>query len=885
MEENLVTYVNEHLAIGNWGKFSVYVAFGAALFSAFSYLLSFKGNSNTTFWRNLGRAGFFVHSTAVLAIFNILFFIIQRHYFEYQYAWQHSSTVLPLKYMISCFWEGQEGSFLLWMVWHVVIGNILIFTARSWESPVLTIMGIAQVMLSTMLLGIEFFGSKIGSSPFELLRNVTEGPIFARPDYLSFIEDGNGLNPLLQNYWMVIHPPTLFFGFAASIVPFAYAVSALWTRRYTEWVKPALPWALVGVMVLGTGIIMGAFWAYESLTFGGYWAWDPVENASLIPWLILIATVHLMLIYKSTGNALYSTYLFAIFSFLLVLYATFLTRSGVLGNTSVHSFTDLGMSGQLLVFLFIFLWLPTYVTMQNTALRFGYLGVTVLVFGLSLWLGEQKAIFIPYVLITLYFFFKNIYTVNPIKGKEEDFSSREFWMFIGSIVFIISGMHVIISTSLPVFNKLGVPYAINFVNEGINNVFGTDIVEKTDFAPADDVIGYYNKWQLPFALIIAFLTAITQFLKYKKTKQKHYANNIIISFSISLLVTTLCFFVFKIKAQSATQGMLYALLLLSATFAVVGNLYYAIRVMKGKWQFSGASVAHVGFGLLLVGVLVSSANKTSISVNYSRVDLGENFDAESQKEHVLLFKDVPTPMKGYIVTYVGDSVAEPDNFFKINFERLDEDSVLTGEKFQLLPNSQKNPKMGLISNPDTRHYFSHDVFTYVSSVPDKENNKNRPYEQFYQDSIEMGDTIITNNAKVVLDGISVPENYDVNNLRIKADMRVITLYDTIVANPEFLYVGNNRVSPDVEIEEADIKIKFANIITPDSTNNIPAKFAFVVSERPFIRDYVVMMAKKFPYINFVWGGTIIMVLGFLMSIIHRVKEHRRELARNSKAEI
>ena len=878
-EQQVVTYLNEHLAIGNWGKFSVYVAFAAALFSAFSYLFSFKGNSNTTFWRNLGRAGFFVHSTAVVAIFTILFFIIQKHYFEYQYAWQHSSTVLPLKYMISCFWEGQEGSFLLWMVWHVVIGNILIFTARSWESPVLTIMAIAQVMLSTMLLGIEFFGAKIGSSPFELLRNVTEGPIFARPDYLSFIEDGNGLNPLLQNYWMVIHPPTLFFGFAASIVPFAYAVAALWTRRYTEWVKPALPWALVGVMVLGTGIIMGGFWAYESLTFGGYWAWDPVENASLIPWLILIATVHLMLIYKSTGNALYSTYLFAIFSFLLVLYATFLTRSGVLGDTSVHSFTDLGMSGQLLVFLFIFLWLPTYVTLQNTALRFGYLGVTLLVFGLSFIVGEQKAIFIPYVLITLYFFFKNIYTVNPIKGKEEDFSSREFWMFIGSIVFIISGMHVIISTSLPVFNKLGVPEAINFVNEGINNVFGTDIDKKTDFAPADDVIGYYNTWQLPFALIIALLTAITQFLKYKKTKQKHYANNIIISFSISLLVTTLCFFVFKIKAQTAAQGMLYALLLLSSVFAVVGNLYYAIKVVKGKWQFSGASVAHVGFGLLLVGVLVSSANKTSISVNYGGVDLGENFDEQSQKEHVLLFKNVPTPMQGYIVTYVGDSVAEPDNFFKINFERLDEDSVPTGEKFQLLPNSQKNPKMGLISNPDTRHYFTHDVFTYVSSVPDKENNKNRPYEQLYQDTIEMNDTILTNNALVILDGISVPQEYDINNLRIKADMRVITLYDTIDAHPEFLYVGNSRVSPDEEIEAADIKIKFTNIITPDSTNNTPAKFAFTISERKFIRDYVVMMAKKFPYINFVWGGTIIMVLGFLMSIIHRVKEHRRELAR------
>lgn len=119
--------------------------------------------------------------------------------------------------------------------------------------------------------------------------------------------------------------------------------------------KPALPWTLVSVMILGTGIIMGGFWAYESLSFGGYWAWDPVENASLVPWLLLIVTLHLMLIYKSTGTSIILTYILSIASFLLVLYATFLTRSGILGDTSVHSFTDLGLSGQLMIFMFVFM--------------------------------------------------------------------------------------------------------------------------------------------------------------------------------------------------------------------------------------------------------------------------------------------------------------------------------------------------------------------------------------------------------------------------------------------------------------------------------------------------------------------------------------------------
>lgn len=854
MEDRLVQYLGENLAIGNWGKLSVYISLAASLFAAVSYILSFKGTENRTFWRNMGRTGFVVHSAAVASIFITLFVIIQQHYFEYQYAWQHSSRALPLKYMVSCFWEGQEGSFLLWMVWHAVIGNILIFTARNWESPVMAIISVAQIMLSTMLLGIDFFGMKVGNSPFNMLRDVTQGPIFSRPDYLNFITDGNGLNPLLQNYWMVIHPPTLFFGFAASIVPFAYAVAGLWTRRHGEWVKPALPWALVAVMILGAGIIMGGFWAYESLTFGGYWAWDPVENASLIPWLILISAVHLMLIYKSTGNALYSTYLLTIFAFILVLYATFLTRSGILGNTSVHSFTDLGMSGQLLVFLFIFFWLPAYVTIENTKLRFGYLGITILVFALSIIVGQQKAIFIPYVLITAFFFFRNIYVVNPIKGKEEDFSSREFWMFIGSIVFIVSGLHVIISTSLPVFNKLF---------DG-------------NKALPENVIAYYNQWQLPFAMIIAVLTAVTQFFKYKKSPQKHYFNNLVITLSISLAITTVLMFVFQIKADNNTTLLLYLLFLLCSVYAVVGNAYYIVKVVKGKWQFSGASVAHVGFGLLLVGVLVSSANKHTISINYNGANLGENFDETSQREHVLLFKNVPTPMEGYIVTYLGDSLAAPDNFFKIKFEKLGKDSLPTGESFYLLPNSQTNPKMGLISNPDTRHYLSHDVFTYVSSIPDKDGNSNRPYEHFHTDSIGMHDTLYTNNARIVLDGISVPEEPVGNDLVVAANMRVITLFDTIEASPRFVLANDIRMSPDEEIAGAEIKIKFANIIPPDTLKNRPASFEFTVAERPIVRDYVVMMAKVFPYINFVWGGTIVMVIGFLMSIIYRIKEYLRE---------
>ena len=186
-------------------------------------------------------------------------------------------------------------------------------------------------------------------------------PIFSRADYLSLVTDGNDLNPLLQNYWMVIHPPVLFLGFASVLIPFAFAIAGLWTKDYKGWTKPALPWALFSGGVFSLGIMMGAAWAYESLNFGGFWAWDPVENASLVPWLVLVAGIHTLLIYKHTGNSLRSTFLFFILSFLLMLYSTYLTRSGDLQETSVHAFTGEGITAkQLRIFLAVFI-LPSFI--------------------------------------------------------------------------------------------------------------------------------------------------------------------------------------------------------------------------------------------------------------------------------------------------------------------------------------------------------------------------------------------------------------------------------------------------------------------------------------------------------------------------------------------
>jgi cytochrome c-type biogenesis protein CcmF len=424
-----IQFIGENLLPGKIGQFFIVLSFSTALLATLSYYFATTTNlskdslvrASSEGWKKIARLAFIINMLAVIGIGSSLYYIIYNHLFEYHYAWAHSSKILPVYYIISSFWEGQEGSFWLWMFWQSFLGFIIFKKAKSWENSVMTVLMLSQAFIASMLVGVEVFGLKIGSSPFILLRDAMPGPIFQRGDYLSLITDGNGLNPLLQNYWMVIHPPTLFLGFASMIIPFAYAIGGLWEKRYSEWVKPALPWTLFAVMILGTGIIMGSFWAYEALNFGGFWAWDPVENASIIPWLTLIAAVHVLIAYKNSGHSYFTATFLVLISFILVFYASFLTRSGILGETSVHSFTDLGMFWHLVLYIFVFLFLSVF-------------------FLIIRW--------------------KEL----PITKKDEETYSREFWLFIGALVISIACLQILASTSVPVFNA----------------IFGTEIAPPAD---------------------------------------------------------------------------------------------------------------------------------------------------------------------------------------------------------------------------------------------------------------------------------------------------------------------------------------------------------------------------------------------------------------------
>ncbi len=814
-------FIGEALLPGKVGQFFIVLAFAASLLSTISYFFATTNkNLEDNSWTKLGRIGFITNSISVVGIGVTLFYLILNHHYEYQYVYAHSSKSLPVYYIVSAFWEGQEGSFWLWAFWQSLLGLILIWKAKSWENGVMTTVAFSQVFLTSMLIGVDILGTRVGSSPFILLRDAVDlksmAPVvFADPEnfknYLKFITDGRGLNPLLQNYWMVIHPPTLFLGFASMIVPFAYAIAGLWERRYKDWVKPALPWSLFAVMVLGAGIIMGSFWAYEALNFGGFWAWDPVENASLIPWLMLIAGVHVLIAFKNTGHAFFTAVVLVVLSFVLVLYASFLTRSGILGDTSVHSFTDLGMFGHLILYNVVFFVIPVFFLI----LRWKEL---------------------------------------PITNKDEETYSREFWMFIGALVITVACIQVIFTTSVPVFNT----------------VFGTN------FAPPIDPIKYYNQWQAPFAILITIISGFSQFLKYKRTNARKFYSNLVGSIVFAVVVTGVYVYIANIYTN-----LMYILLTFACIFAILSNAKIVIQGFGGKGKLAGAAVAHMGFALLLVGALVASATSQPISLNASNFIPVKDFEkAEKPGENMVLYKNEPKTMGKYTVTYVSDSTVAPNTYYKLNFKVIDPKTGAIKEDFDLNPHVQSNEQMGLIASPDTKHYLTTDIYTHITSAPaekeEHEDHEGHSPEEGYKAprilSVKPGDTVHTSSGILTV----MPLNFKPTAKQLvlaKEDVAVglpieVNLNGKIYkAEPIFLVKGNNTFDFARNIDDLGLRLRFTKIIPEQNTVELQ------VFEKPQqSKDWVVFKSIEFPYINLYWLGTIVMVVGFLLSIIRRNKE-------------
>ncbi len=813
-------FEGEHLLPGQVGHFFVLLAFVASLVSsvAYFYASSIKENLQQAkekhSWMLFARAAFFIQFISLLTVFITIYYICSHHYFEYLYAYKHASIELEPKYLLACIWEGQEGSFILWSLWHCVLGTILIFTAKKREAPILGVVMLAQFVLVMMVVGIYFGNTRIGSSPFVLTRNEINIPIFSQPNYLSFIKDGIGLNVLLRNYWMVIHPPILFLGFASTIVPLGFAYSSLSTKNFTDWVKPALPWTLLSCCVLGVGIMMGGKWAYESLSFGGYWAWDPVENAALVPWMILISGLHCMAVYNSTGNALRASYLFIILGYFFVLYSTFLTRTGILGDTSVHSFTEAGMAMNILI------------------------GIYVVVISLP-----------------MFFLFIKNYKKIPSIQKEENLSSREFWMFIGSLIFFLSALFIIAITSLPVYNK----------------IFGTN------YADPQDREFTYNKVLVLVAFIIGLLTAFSQYLKYRNTEKKYLIKKMSVPIGITVILTLLLAIFYPIEYTKKGPGFLIAiyLALFASIFSVIANGAYLKTVLKGNMKAGGAAIAHLGFALMITGMLISSGNKKVISDNrktglFIPFDKGPTGQPENPLENLTLLKDVPTKMGNYLVTYLNDSAAAEKNrtFYNLHFQKIDSTTGKISEDFILSPDAYRMKDNNLSSNPGTRHYFTHDVFTYISTISVK--NSDDDTAKFKMHEMNLHDTAYYSKGFFVLNNVlKDPDNerfhFSPDDTALVADITVHNADSTTTKAFPALTISNQQINYiDDTLIRQNLYFKLAGLSSDK-------KFKIGIKESETLTDFITLKAYVFPYINLVWAGLLIMAGGFIISICRRTK--------------
>ncbi|MFI5181141.1 MAG: heme lyase CcmF/NrfE family subunit [Thermoanaerobaculia bacterium] len=486
----------------------------------------------------------------------LLLGLLLSHDFRVTYVAAYSGRDLPFNYLFSTFWAGQEGSFMLWLFWGAIIGFFVLATAKEQEAPVMSVYVLSFVAIVVIL---------CKQSPFRFLAQIPA--------------DGQGLNPLLQDPWMVIHPPVMFAGFASLSVPFAFAIAALWTKRWDGWVVRAMPWALFTFITLGTAILMGGYWAYKTLGWGGYWAWDPVENTSLVPWLFTVALLHGMYLQRTRAKHRKINILLAILTYSCILYGTFLTRSGVLADFSVHSFVESGLKNLLGVVILVFL--------------FGGLGLLA-------WRWRE----IPVV-----------GEVDPATGKqkEEPFLSRSVLFILSVALVCASATVILLGTSAPIL---------------------TGFFSK----PSQVATSFYNITHVPVAILIGLLIALVPYLSWRGETGGSVARKAVAAFAVGLLGAGVAF-------AAGVRGAGDLALIGFAVFGFAANVESVILFARRRVITSaGGYLAHVGVGIMLVGILISGA--------YAR------------KVQVTLVRGTPTRVGSHTMTFTRAVVVNEDGVVK-----------------------------------------------------------------------------------------------------------------------------------------------------------------------------------------------------------------------------
>lgn len=786
----------------------------ALVFSIISmvlYYLTFKGYNNTI---NFARVFYHAMVIFVIAASNFLWYAILTHQYQYKYIFSYSNNSLSTGLLLSSFWGGQEGSFMLWLLLTAIIGVILqsyaakrgdleprvmtVFTLATtfllvmvspwfknpfeyiWVKPVfIEIKSInPQFLIMPFIQNFIFTDQQTGGSFVQMSKDLYAQLTLSGISVNDFIINGRGLNPQLLNFWMQIHPPILFVGFAMATVPFAFAIAALMKDDYKEWISQAFPWLLAGTGILGLGIMLGGYWAYEMLGWGGYWAWDPVENSSLIPWLIGVATIHTMIVQKRSlqkgegiGRYAKTNLILSILVYVLVIYSTFLTRSGVLGDASVHSFVDPGM----LVYLFLIVFISSF---------------ALLGFGMIAYRWKS---------------------LNQQAPKDEGLLSRELALFTAAIVLCASALIVFVGTSSPLFGQ------------------SVDV-------------SFYNEMHVPLAIIVGLLNGISLILKWKNTNTKELINGSLRALAISFVIIAL------IVVLGGVTEIMMIFLTFASSFALVVNAEIAINIIRKNLKMLGAYLAHIGLAIFILGVIGSAAHSSEKTID--------------------LIKGKPVEAFGYQMTFTGYEPIENGTKYAFNI-KLNKD----GKEYSASPIMYiAEYNNSLMREPSILVMPTKDI--YIAPLGYDERGEQSQNSSL---SIAKGSSVDYNGVKISFTKFNMSPDV-MKAMQEGKDFQIgaaITI-EANDKKEEFellrIQSGGDVEFTAYESKDLNLKLQLANL-SASGIELIPSTLDAQPENKPQEKKEILTVnASIKPFVSLVWIGVLVMVLGFFVAVSRRLKD-------------
>ena len=801
-----------------------------------------RPENKTAKW--VGRVGYGATAFGVLGMFFYLASLVYNRQYVYKYVFEHTGNELTGWYRFAATWSGQEGSFGLWAAWTAILGFLMLWKSGKYEARIMPFF----VSILTFLCAIL-----IKQSPFLVFPKPTPEMYATIPNLMFPFPDGQGLNPSLQNYWMTIHPPTIFFGFASLAVPFVYAIAAMLWKDYDGWTPRVMPYALLSTATLGGGLFMGGYWAYETQGWHGFWAWDPVENASFFPWLAITALAHGLVVQKTRGGLARTNTFLGVLAFSLFMVGTLLTRSGALASQdasgqllSVHAFANIESTA--LVFLFVML-----------GLYFGG--------GMALWLLRFKSM--------------------PSRAATGDtLVSRDFAMYMSTLLMIVACVLVTLGTTQPLFRSW---------------------LHKTPWQPKAQ---FYNMSLLPLTMAAALFMGCAPWVAWRKTKTETFLKRVMIPWFLMLAFGFFMLWwvigaerelvaVFDPTDAANTETLAgwfnsraiqrVSVVALSAlgAFAALSNAMLAYRVFRAKPLSAGGWLAHVGMGLMMIGVIVSNTYERTARVVVSqgmpakdvfgykiayeqmtgKPEPGRPINPEYDRNNAVQMRVTPPDGEGGADDGAKTFLIAP-RWFVHNRDRATEDQFERMRWPSIVKYAGHDLYIGLASDPGYA-WPSGDGKEPGYTFDYKEKKKIGPYMVGYYDTY--GEPGKLMGARIVI--APPPEMLPQGSPPVIEARPAIRMErgDGEKGAPAMRMTPVNVEVPELHDDNGSVGMIYLDSINPATKQ---AHLRIALPGLPGRWEVPLEITYK-PWVNLVWVGVLIAVMGTLLAMLRRALEARR----------